>query len=159
MANQLKSHATLRVRFILSHLLPLESILSLLSHIALETCQTMEKEPEMRKSINFFLFQFLTFACCYCHCHLLSVNILEQQLNSFVSCRRLIAVWIRKNGGRFCVQFQLSIYKSIKGFCLSLLLYGLIKKSNKLLTQCPEKKRHWHDIDCVPFIYQRIWRK
>ena len=115
MANQLKSHATLRVRFILSHLLPLESILSLLSHIALETCQTMEKEPEMRKSINFFLFQFLTFACCYCHCHLLSVNILEQQLNSFVSCRRLIAVWIRKNGGRFCVQFQLSIYKSIKG--------------------------------------------
>lgn len=156
------------MRFILSHLLPLDSILSLSYHTlhsghAKRGRRKEEKNPKCGNQL-IFLFQFLTFACCYCHA-ILSVNILEQQLNSFVSCRRLIAVWIRSERRRrnewrrFCVQFQLSIYKSIKGLLSFLLsLYGLIK--NPINFSHNVRKKYttlpWHRL-CA--IYISIARK
>lgn len=131
MANQLKTHA-IEIHFkpfmFFFHLLIPLSPMHSRHPVEMKFDKHGENRKE-RKSINFFLLHFLTFAVTALY--ILSVNTRlcmawKKQLNSFVSCRRLIThsereqKWKRRREWRFCVHFQFSIYKSIRRLCLTL---------------------------------------
>lgn len=127
MANQLKSRAS-EIHF-KPFTSPRFNSLSLSYHTlhsghAKRGRRKEEKKPEMRKSINFFV--PVSHFCLLLLPSYRSIFSSSNWIHLF-HVGRLIAVWIRSERRRrnewrrFCVQFQLSIYKSIKGL-LSFLL-------------------------------------